>query len=499
VPEVDVARAAVLLRLWGALAREPIPGLGRVESSGDRLLVKLHDGRTLSGYARAARPFSPDRPGLSLDGAVHLDPVELLRALRLTVDTTGLERELANSVANLALARAHHPAPDHGPSTLDRARSRPDPLAYLEQSVVDGHPIHPCCRTRLGLSPAEILAYGPEHRPVIELTRVTVPQSRWYGVDCPPILWLHPWQRDHVLDGYPGLSPDGVTAPARPLMSLRTVALVDDPGHHVKTAVDVQMTSAVRTVSPAAIHNGPTLSRLITGLDAGLDLVEEVAAGAVVDNGEPVRSLALIHRRLPPLGGDELALPFAVLAAPSPATGRPIVTEICGTDPLAFVAAVVRLAIPPLLRLLEYGIALEAHGQNLLLVLRGGRPARLLYRDLGGVRVSPSRLRRRGIEAPAIHGGLATDDVDVLRTKLLASFVSTVLSEVIAVLVRECALDEERAWGTVAAVARDHGGPDVAALFDDTLPLKATTAMRLATDPLEDRWAHLPNPMAGLS
>jgi hypothetical protein len=37
------------------------------------------------------------------------------------------------------------------------------------------------------------------------------------------------------------------------------------------------------------------------------------------------------------------------------------------------------------------------------------------------------------------------------------------------------------------------------ALFGPTLPLKATTAMRLAPDPLDDLWAQLPNPMRGLS
>jgi hypothetical protein len=35
-------------------------------------------------------------------------------------------------------------------------------------------------------------------------------------------------------------------------------------------------------------------------------------------------------------------------------------------------------------------------------------------------------------------------------------------------------------------------------LFGDTLPVKATTAMRLASDPLTDVWATLPNPLAGL-
>src|SRR5262249_43010392 len=161
------------------------------------------------------------------------------------------------------------PPPDAGPPMLRRL-SEADPAdgrnaASAEQLVVDGHPLHPCCRTRLGMSTTEILAYAPEHRPTVPLTAVAVPPDRWVstGAGLAPRLLVHPWQRDHVLDRYPGLRPTGDIVPARPLMSLRTLALHGQPGWHVKTAVDVQMTSAVRTVSAAAIHNGPLLSALI--------------------------------------------------------------------------------------------------------------------------------------------------------------------------------------------------------------------------------------------
>src|SRR5690606_16989170 len=148
-----------------------------------------------------------------------------------------------------------------GEPMLARAARQPDPLAYLEQSVVDGHPLHPGARTRLGLSADEVRAYAPEHRPApVRLREVAVPPDRWYGVGSPPRLWLHPWQHDRLRDQHPWLSTVEREVPARPLLSLRTLAVVDDPGHHVKTSVDIQMTSAVRTVSPASIHNGHVLS-----------------------------------------------------------------------------------------------------------------------------------------------------------------------------------------------------------------------------------------------
>ncbi len=506
-PRTDAARAAVLARLWGALAREPIPGLGAREWSGATLVIKVPDGRTLRGPAAAARPFAvaPMDFALDLDGARHADPAALVRALDLPVPTTALEAELDNSVVNLALAREAQPVPDGGQPTLNRAVRSPDPLAYLEQSVVDGHPLHPCCRTRMGLSRDEVIAYAPEHRPIVSLHTVIVPERRWLGVESPPTLVVHPWQRAHVLDAYPWLTPSDEIRPARPLMSLRTLALVGAPNTHVKTAVDVQMTSAIRTVSPAAIHNGPLVSALLRDLTAGtptLSVLAEFGAGAVLVDGEPSRSLAMVWREGPSLGPGELAMPLAALAAPSNADGRPLAVEIVtlgyGRDPLAFLDALARLMLPPLLTLLHRGVGLEAHGQNLLAVLRHGRLHRLLYRDFGGLRLSPARLRAKGFEPPPTRGDLATDDPRVLRTKLLASAVSTVLGETIAVLGREYGFDEQSAWARVAAAARGHDGAEAAGLFADTLPIKAMTAMRLASDPVADLWSHVPNPMAGL-
>src|SRR5207244_12808606 len=140
------------------------------------------------------------------------------------------------------------------------------------------------------------------------------------GAGLPPRRPVHPWQAEHVLDRYPRLVRTGETVAARPLMSLRTLALRDRPGWHVKTAVDVQMTSAVRTVSAAAVRNGPVVSGLVAelGARAGIGVLREVAAGTVLVDGWPCRSLAIVYRRAPvPRPGTAL-LPLAVLSAPSP-------------------------------------------------------------------------------------------------------------------------------------------------------------------------------------
>jgi siderophore synthetase component len=491
--ELPGARAAVLARLIGALDREPLPGLA-ARGPG---LVRFADGTTVRYPAGAAALFAPGTPGLSVHVARSADrpgepatavddPATLVRLLWPANDPAHgsargpaggradrLAAEVGNSVANMALARA------------DRATTDPgDDLGRLEQLPTDGHPVHPCCRTRGGMTVADVLAYAPEHHPVIRLRRLRVPPDRWYGT-APPVLYAHPWQADRLRDRYPWLADDGETGPARPLMSLRTVAPLDG-GPHVKTAVEVQMTSAVRTVSPAAVHNGPVLSRLFRQVAAGLpiDILAETDAGAVVVDGRPRRELAFVRREAPRLGPGETAVPMAVLPS-----------RLAGVhDAYGFLVLLAEKLFAPLLELLRRGLALEAHGQNTLVVLRDGRPSRILYRDLGGVRVSARRLTAGGFEAPALDGDLAGDDPRELRSKLSASAISSVAAELIDAFERAGHPAPGRLWTVVAeALGRTADGR---LIRREPLPIKATTAMRLAADPLDDQWAYLDNPMA---
>ncbi|GAA2483806.1 IucA/IucC family protein [Winogradskya humida] len=456
------ARAEIMSRLLGAVEREPL-------------------GVTLEYPARAALPFAVPEPGLTVSGTT--DPAELVTRLGWA---RGFRDEIANSVENLALAYADPPPPGDRP-LLDTS---PD-LATLEQLVPDGHPLHPCCRTRTGLTAGDVLRYAPEHRPTLRLRKLRVPADRWYG-GGPPVLLAHPWQADRLRDTHPWLRPDGETGPVRPLMSLRTV---DTGAGHIKTAVDIQMTSAVRTVSPAAVHNGPRLSALLRTLTAGLplEILAETGAGAVIVDGHPDRHLAHLRREAPRLRPGETVVPLAALAAPDPYDGRPLLHH-AAPDPYAWWHDLTHLLLPPLLAVLDRGVALEAHGQNTLVVLAGRRPVRIVYRDFGGVRVSPRRLAAAGVEAPPLQGDLPSDDPVVLRTKLAAAVLGTVTGQLVAVLERGGA-DPAKLWATTAHAIAAAGTADAAALLTEPLPIKATTAMRLAADPLDDVWAYLENPM----
>ncbi|MGW2101974.1 IucA/IucC family protein [Streptomyces olivaceoviridis] len=498
------ARATVLGRLWGAFAREPVPGvLGRRRDAG-ALVVELRRGGTLSAAESSARPFAevPDDFAVSGPDGPISGPVELLAQLDLrTPAAERLAAELDDSVVNLALARAANAA----------GRGVPEDSADAEQAVVDGHPQHPCCRTRTGMSIADVLAYAPEHHPVVRLALLRVPADRWRGAGTWPrhlrdgdtvLLPLHPWQRDHVLVHHPDLAVVRETIPARPLLSMRTlVPLGVLPGCHIKTALDVQVTNYRRTISPAEVADGPPLSDLVAavvdkaGYGGSLRVLRELGGGAVCVDGQPSASLAAMVRESTEccLDAGEIAVPLTAVHA----TGAAVVAG----DPVRWLSDFAGLILPPALTLLSMGVALEAHGQNTLVVLRDGRPVRVLYRDLDGVRVSPRRLARCGFTLPALLGTRAGDDAEALRTKLFGGLISGVFSELVDVLSRTRGADPRALWGVVAEAGRRvyAGLPereDEAAFLGDTMPLKATIAMRLAEDPGRARWTPLPNPLA---
>jgi siderophore synthetase component len=139
--------------------------------------------------------------------------------------------------------------------------------------------------------------------------------------------------------------------------------------------------------------------------------------------------------------------------------------------------------------LLELGVALEAHGQNLLVVLSpAGDPLRLVYRDLADIRVSPARLARHGIAVPELPARMVTDDERTLRRKLFGSLVAGALAGT-AGSGEALTAALETALGDLPETA------DLAALRAEPLPTKALTLMRLSPRTPGDQWAELPNPL----
>ncbi|MFE9480805.1 IucA/IucC family protein [Streptomyces spororaveus] len=473
---LDGARAAVLTRLWRALAFEPLPWVvGRAHAPGGLALL-LAGGARLEGPL--PDPYATDAyvSELLLDGRPYRQAARLVTALGVPHGEQ-FAAELDAGTASLALSRAGQP-----PTGEDRA---PRTTWEWEQRVVDGHPYHPNCRSRPGFSVAEQLAYAPEHRPVVELGLVAVRTEECLVTgDWPEglrdagriLVPVHPWQAAHVLKHErvrPGFA-------AHPLMALRTLAPVDG-GAHVKTALSARLTSSVRDISVYSIETAAAVSAFAQGLSERLDgrLHITRTLGATTAHSP---DLAAVLREPPEVYADtaagERVLPVAALASFGPARSA------------AWRAGFARLALSVCLRVLELGVALEAHGQNLLVVLSAtGAPLRLVYRDLADIRISPARLARHGLPVPPLSGRLVTDDVSVLRRKLFGSLLTGALG---ATAGSAGAFAE-----ALAEAAALPATADTAALLTAPLPTKALTLMRLSPGVPGDQWAELPNPLVG--
>jgi siderophore synthetase component len=466
------ARAAVLTRLWRALAHEPLPWITGREPGREGLALRLRDGRLLHG----PRPDPYATAGyvtvVRLDGEAYDHPARLVSGLAVP-HGDGFAAELAHSVASLALSRAGQEGRPQGWPADDWA---------WEQRVVDGHPYHPGCRSRPGFSVAEQLAYGPEHRPVVTLGTVPVRAGECLVTGVWPdelrdagrlLLPVHPWQAAHVLKR---TCDEGFAA--RPLMSLRTLAVPGGP--HVKTALSARLTSSVRDISVYSIGLSATLSAFAESLAARSDgLLHVTRTLGAAAAGSP--DLAAVLRESPQTyaatADGERVVPVASLTTTS-------LPESPG-----WLADFTRLTLIVGLRLLELGVALEAHGQNLLVVLdRAGSPLRLVYRDLADIRVSPARLARHGIPVPELSGRIVTDDVTALRRKLFGSLVAGALAAT--------AGSARALRGALETAVRDlPRTPDLLALLEEPLPAKALTLMRMSPGTPGDQWADLPNPL----
>jgi siderophore synthetase component len=524
-------------------------------------------------------------------------PVALLRAVLAArptrVDTDRwlhLAAELGQSVVNHALAlvgeswRRERLTRDGIPEinvlrwAARRSTANPafSPLATFEQAVVDGHPLHPCARVRGGMTTQEMFSYTPEWADEVALRIVAIARSsfaqpsstrrrltselrHWHpdaadaagahllGVRRDPadyeLLPVHPWQLRRILpDRYADALARGrlIAIPraqirARPLLSLRTLApAANRRAAHIKTSVDIRLTTATRVISAPTAHNGPIMSSLLAeiwrrerGFGGRLVILTELAGGsyrpAPGEGVDAAASLAAIIRESPEChtGDGEVALPVAALAARSPLNGRPLLADVL--DELASTCGYMRSAsaghfltrycdclFPALFALLSrWGIALEPHGQNAVVVLRDGLPVRLLYRDFGSIRVSPTRLARSGMQPPTLIGALPMDDEDELRAALFFPLVDTNLGQIVAALARVGEIDATRLWWLVAQRCRSayatltadpaiaaQASRDEAAMFGPTLPAKSLLRVQLSANPHAPQWVAVPNPLA---
>ncbi|WP_233510514.1 IucA/IucC family protein [Actinomadura craniellae] len=394
---------ALAARVLDALLREDYGGLRRYAGGEDGAELRPPGGPAIR-LRSAGLPGAGLYPGFLAERVV--DPGQGLRlddvlAIARQVadprdDIAGFEQECREALAALRAQESARAA------VLDRVRTAPDtgPGTYYETLAAHAdHPVHPAGRGRAGLTEPELLRYAPEFHPVFRLRWAAVPRERVTAVGRRPAWWPAP--ADVGLAPAPGhdllpLHPLTVPPPrvrvapepyleVRPTLSMRTVAV--DPAAHLKVPLPTSTLGRRnrRTIAPDTLADGARAERLLRGVlarepDLPVLLADEQTYGHA---GDP--RLGYLVRRFPAETAGVPVVPVAALLAPAPDGGWVIerwgARELFGT----YLTALFRWNVA----LFRYGIALEAHQQNVSLVL-GDRLA-LLLKDNDGALVDPRR------------------------------------------------------------------------------------------------------------
>lgn len=496
-----------------------------------RLIGAAHREQLMAEPTDAARRYAFDRVEVAQPPSI--DPAILLERLAGTgAASRAVGVELADACVNLALAYARR---ERFPAVRADAADSLDLYdaadadgfgQLLERYATEGHNLHPCGRTRLGWTAADLLAHDLES-PVTDVGFVAVRRDIHIGDDIMldstvdsrryAVTPVHAWQLRLLRRRHPTAFADRILVTldpivtATPTAALRTLLLPPGgPTRYLKLSLDIQVTSTRRSISVASTRNGPLLSRLLADLiadDRVLLLAETAGCAAALPGSD--RDVSAITRaglqgRLDPA---EIPVPGSALTALSPVPGpggrpRPVLVELVdrfavtrgltgAAAAAAFTDEYARLLLPPLLTLAtRHGIGLEAHLQNCIPTFVDGVPHRLALRDFAGLRVDLGRLDRPVALWPGSI--VATPSQDAVRAKLAYTALQAHLGEIVIHLDQAYGLNETVAWQRVRDIVDEvfdalRHEPAVAAraeadhafLTAPTVPHKALLTMRL--------------------
>lgn len=334
----------------------------------------------------------------------------------------------------------------------------------LEGYLGEGHPYHPCYKSRIGFSLVYNELYGPEFQQPIRPVWLAIANSHsraghsqaidydtfirrelgesefarfqallaGYGQqpEAYRLMPVHPWQWHQVI--LPRFHQElanqqivwlgGANDVYQAQQSIRTLANRTTPERaYLKLSLSITNTSTSRIMAAHTVLNGALITDWLHGLLAhdeyaaqqGFFLLREVL-GITYDyeqlpeyrQAKTYGSLGTvwresIHGYLQP---GEDAIPFNGLCYVQK-NGVPLIdpwVQQFGVE--KWTRWVLEAAISPIIHMLyAHGIGMESHGQNIILIHRNGRPARAALKDFhDGVRFSINHLTEPDL-CPKLH------------------------------------------------------------------------------------------------
>ncbi|MEL0539390.1 IucA/IucC family protein [Staphylococcus debuckii] len=409
-------------------------------------------------------------------------------------------------------------------------------LLYSESLAVEGHPTHPLSKTKLPLSNEEVERYAPEFEKVIPLKVMLIRKEDAIATSASldpdfmlnevlrdekqrlkhfvkalnlkledyDVVIVHPWQYEHVIiDRFKDwiqerrLIPTPITLPSKATLSFRTMALLNRP-FHIKLPVEVQATSAVRTVSSVTTKDGPKLSYELQDmlhLYPQLKIAKEPYGLHADVEADKARQLAYIVREKPFIDGEGVTVVTASLVNPNPIDDHTIVdsylewvdNEISKNTIKQFITVYAHTLIPPLIAYIQdYGIALEAHMQNTIVKL--GKDYRMAFavRDLGGSRIDLPSLQEKLPNVEVENQSLIADQIEDVIAKFQHAVIQNQMGELTYHFQQYECIDENEMFEIIRHITlnaidpnKPHADILKKVLFAKTMKVKSLMRMRM--------------------
>jgi siderophore synthetase component len=316
----------------------------------------------------------------------------------------------------------------------------------LEGDVMDGHPYHPCYKSRVGFDLVDNEAFGPDFKPNVKLLWVAIKKEhahesmlrsldlldfmkkeigmedyarfvnklRGQGDNPDEYLFVpvHPWQwREKIVSAFFQQIKEGQIVllgegsdEYSPQQSIRTLGNgTFYQKANVKLSLSITNTSSSRVLLPRHVRNGPIVSGWLASiLDKDSYLKEELRLVFLKE----LLGISYDYENLPKMIEEVTFGTLGVIWRESlhtylePGEDAIPFTAIChvNVDSLPFidrwvkesglenwVRKLLQTSVLPLIHLLyAHGIAIESHAQNMVLIHRQGIPVRLALRDFSG-------------------------------------------------------------------------------------------------------------------
>ena len=416
-----------------------------------------------------------------------------------------------------------------------------DTLTYeqLEGYLTEGHPYHPCFKSRIGFDSQDNYDYGPEFDQNIDVVWLAVKKqllvsNSTTGIDINEwvkdyvgadefdalnakltevltttnetannygLIPTHPWQWQNTL--IQALQPLIATQEViylgsaghqyRAQQSIRSLTMLGDADDNVnndvsnnkaylKLSMHLINTSSTRILAKHTVMNAAVvttwLNQLIAddktaqalpiaflGETVGVSLDHEALRARGYQHPNMYGGLAAIWRENVSqyLSKGQTAFPLNGVSYVNADGSHLIAPWLDKYGVETWIAQLIKVTVTPLLHILfGYGVALECHAQNIILVHEDGYPIKVLLKDLhDGVRYSPEHLTQQHLRPdfyslPPAHAALnrgsfiETEDTDGIRDMTVACLFFVALSDIAIFMQTHYHYSEVAFWQQVA-------------------------------------------------